>query len=141
MEGILGKKLGMSQIYAADGRVVPVTVLQAGPCVVVQRKKSDGKDGYDAVQLGLVETKGPRKVTQPRRGHFQKAGVDLGPYRWCDLAYGDGDVGRLPQCRGRGHVGVSVVGDRFVMLTRPNGIGDLEAAGRSSDTRCGKFSG
>ena len=85
MEGILGKKLGMSQIYAADGRVVPVTVLQAGPCVVVQRKKSDGKDGYDAVQLGLVETKGPRKVTQPRRGHFQKAGVDpvrrLGEFR------------------------------------------------------------
>jgi large subunit ribosomal protein L3 len=76
LKGILGKKLGMSQIYAADGRVVPVTVLQAGPCVVVQRKKSSGKDGYDAVQLGLVETKGPRKVTQPRRGHFQKAGVD-----------------------------------------------------------------
>ena len=76
MEGILGKKLGMSQIYAADGRVIPVTVLQAGPCVVVQRKKSSGKDGYDAVQLGLVEEKGPRKVTQPRRGHFQKAGVD-----------------------------------------------------------------
>jgi large subunit ribosomal protein L3 len=75
MEGILGKKLGMSQIYLADGRVVPVTVLQAGPCVVVQRK-TNGKDGYEAVQLGLVEKKAPRRVSQPRRGHFQKAGVE-----------------------------------------------------------------
>jgi large subunit ribosomal protein L3 len=75
MDGILGKKLGMSQIYAADGRVIPVTVLQAGPCVVVQRKTT-AKDGYEAVQLGLVEAKGPRKVTKARRGHFQKAGVE-----------------------------------------------------------------
>jgi large subunit ribosomal protein L3 len=75
MDGILGKKLGMSQIYSADGRVVPVTVLQAGPCVVVQRKTA-ATDGYEAVQLGLVEAKKPRRVNQPRRGHFQKAGVE-----------------------------------------------------------------
>ena len=54
MKGILGKKLGMTQIFAEDGRVVPVTVVQAGPCFVVQRKTSE-TDGYDAVQLGLVE--------------------------------------------------------------------------------------
>ena len=74
MEGILGKKLGMTQIYADDGTVVPVTVIQAGPCLVVQRKTAD-KDGYDAVQLGLVEDKPAKKVGRPREGHFKKGGV------------------------------------------------------------------
>lgn len=74
MNGILGKKIGMTQIYEADGRAVPVTVLKAGPCVVVQ-SKSIPVDGYQAVQLGLVEDRPPRKVTGPRRGHFEKAGV------------------------------------------------------------------
>lgn len=74
MEGILGKKLGMTQIYAADGTVVPVTVIQAGPCLVVQRKTVDN-DGYDAVQLGLVEARPAKKVGRPREGHFKKAGV------------------------------------------------------------------
>ncbi len=74
MEGILGKKLGMTQIYAADGTVVPVTVVQAGPCLVVQRKTLDN-DGYEAVQLGLVEERPARKITLPRAGQFKKAGV------------------------------------------------------------------
>ncbi len=74
MKGILGIKLGMTQLFAEDGKVVPVTVVKAGPCLVVQRKTSD-TDGYEAVQLGLVEDRPPRKVTQPRRGHFEKAGV------------------------------------------------------------------
>jgi large subunit ribosomal protein L3 len=87
MDGILGKKLGMSQIYAEDGRVIPVTVLQAGPCVVVQRKTA-ATDGYEAVQLGLIEAKGPRRVTQARRGHFKKA--DLEPTRrLAEFALGD----------------------------------------------------
>lgn len=86
MSGILGKKIGMTQIYSEDGAAIPVTVLRAGPCVVVQRKTSE-TDGYDAVQIGMVEgkygvepgsfePKAPRKVTQARRGHFSKAGVD-----------------------------------------------------------------
>ncbi len=74
MEGILGKKLGMTQIYLDDGTAVPVTVVQAGPCLVVQRKTA-AADGYDAVQLGLVEERPPRKVARARSGHFQKAGV------------------------------------------------------------------
>jgi large subunit ribosomal protein L3 len=74
MQGILGKKLGMTQIYLDDGSAVPVTVVQAGPCVVVQRKTTE-RDGYDAVQLGLVEARPPRKVARARTGHFQKAGV------------------------------------------------------------------
>jgi large subunit ribosomal protein L3 len=78
MEGILGKKLGMTQIFNDDGKVVPVTVVKAGPCLVVQRKTVE-TDGYDAVQLGLVEDIPPRRVTKARRGHFEKAGV--GPMR------------------------------------------------------------
>ena len=74
MEGILGQKLGMTQIYAEDGTVVPVTVIKAGPCLVVQRKTVE-TDGYDAVQLGLVEDRPPKKVNQPLGGHFKKAGV------------------------------------------------------------------
>lgn len=74
MKGILGIKLGMTQIFEEDGKVVPVTVVQAGPCLVVQRKTSEN-DGYDAVQLGMVEARPPRKVTQARQGHFDKAGV------------------------------------------------------------------
>ncbi len=74
MEGLLGKKLGMTQVYSDEGRVIPVTVIKAGPCLVVQRRES-GNNGYDAVQLGLVEDRAPRHVPQPMRGHFEKAGV------------------------------------------------------------------
>jgi large subunit ribosomal protein L3 len=74
MEGILGKKLGMTQIFTANGDTVPVTVVEAGPCVVVTRRTA-GKDGYEAVQLGLVEARPPRKVSKPRAGQFAKAGV------------------------------------------------------------------
>jgi large subunit ribosomal protein L3 len=73
MEGILGRKVGMTQIYVEDGTVIPVTVIKAGPCLVVQRK-TVGTDGYEAVQIGLVEEK-PAKPNQPQAGHFKKAGV------------------------------------------------------------------
>ncbi len=73
MEGILGRKVGMTQIYVEDGTAIPVTVIKAGPCLVVQRKTKD-TDGYEAVQIGLVEEK-PVKVNQPLGGHFKKAGV------------------------------------------------------------------
>ena len=74
MKGILGIKIGMTQIFEEDGKVVPVTVVKAGPCLVVQRKTAD-TDGYEAVQIGLVEERPPRKVTKARQGHFDKAGV------------------------------------------------------------------
>jgi large subunit ribosomal protein L3 len=73
--GILGKKVGMTQVYRPDGRVVPVTVLKVGPCVVVQRKLA-ATDGYDAVQLGLVEFVKPARINRPLTGHFKKAGVE-----------------------------------------------------------------
>jgi large subunit ribosomal protein L3 len=72
--GILGKKIGMTQFFDDEGRVVPVTVLQAGPCVVVQRKNAD-RDGYEAIQVGLVDFMREKLVKKPQRGHFAKAGV------------------------------------------------------------------
>jgi large subunit ribosomal protein L3 len=71
--GLIGKKVGMTQLFAADGTVQPATVLKAGPCVVVQAKTVEA-DGYEAVQLGLVEVK-PTKENKPSQGHFKKAGV------------------------------------------------------------------
>jgi large subunit ribosomal protein L3 len=71
--GILGKKIGMTQLFGADGVVTPATVIKAGPCVVVQRKTVE-LDGYDAVQLGLVEEK-PAKVNKPTAGHYKKANI------------------------------------------------------------------
>ncbi|HVA18226.1 MAG TPA: 50S ribosomal protein L3 [Candidatus Dormibacteraeota bacterium] len=74
VNGILGIKLGMTQVFAEDGASIPCTVLQAGPCVVVDRRTKD-KHGYDAVQLGLVEFIKPQRVNKAMTGHFKKAGV------------------------------------------------------------------
>ncbi len=73
VRGVLGTKLGMTQVWDADNRLVPVTVVQAGPCVVTQVRTAD-TDGYDAVQIafGAID---PRKVNKPMSGHFEKAGV------------------------------------------------------------------
>src|SRR5215213_11886662 len=71
--GLIGKKVGMTQLFAADGTVAPATVLRAGPCVIAQ-VKTTAADGYEAVQLGLVEPK-PSKENKPSAGHFKKAGV------------------------------------------------------------------
>ncbi|MFZ5926293.1 MAG: 50S ribosomal protein L3 [Acidobacteriota bacterium] len=73
--GIIGKKIGMTQVFRPDGQVVPVTLLKAGPCVVVQRK-TPARDGYDAVQLALIEK--ARKPNKPQAGHLKKAGVEGG---------------------------------------------------------------
>ena len=74
MEGMLGKKVGMTQIFGENGEMIPVTVLQVGPCLVVQRKTAKS-DGYEAVQLGLVEGDTPRYVPKGMQGHYDKAGV------------------------------------------------------------------
>ena len=78
VDGILGIKLGMTQVFAEDGSCVPCTIMQAGPCVVVQRRNKQ-KDGYDAVQLGLVEFVKPQRITKAMTGHFKKA--DVAPMR------------------------------------------------------------
>jgi large subunit ribosomal protein L3 len=73
IKGVLGEKLGMTQVWDAENRVVPVTVVKAGPCVVTQVRNTE-KDGYSAVQIAFGEID-PRKVNKPRKGHFDKAGV------------------------------------------------------------------
>src|SRR5688572_23781211 len=72
--GIIGKKVGMTQLFLEDGTLEPATVLQAGPCIVVQ-SKSGATDGYDAVQLGLVEKNPPKHPTKASVGHHKKANV------------------------------------------------------------------
>lgn len=74
-KAILGKKLGMTQIFDENGKVIPVTVIEAGPCVVVQKKTAE-KDGYDAIQVGFGDIR-EKLVNKPMKGHFAKAGVSL----------------------------------------------------------------
>ena len=72
-KGIIGRKIGMTQIFDEIGNVIPVTVIEAGPCVVAQKKTAEN-DGYDAVQLGFMEVK-EKHMTKAEKGHFEKAGV------------------------------------------------------------------
>ncbi|MBQ4137213.1 MAG: 50S ribosomal protein L3 [Clostridia bacterium] len=74
-KGIIGKKIGMTQIFTENGNVIPVTVIEAGPCVVTQ-KKTVQNDGYDAVQLGFMAVKA-KHLNKPGQGHFNKAGVEF----------------------------------------------------------------
>jgi large subunit ribosomal protein L3 len=90
--GILGKKIGMTQVFRPDGQVVPVTVLKAGPCVVTQRK-TPATDGYDAIQIGLVEFVKPQRLNKPQTGHFKKAGADGAKFvKELRLRQGDNDL-------------------------------------------------
>lgn len=77
-KGILGKKLGMTQVFAADGKIIPVTVVEAGPCVVVQ-KKTTATDGYNAVQVGFNTIK-EKLINKPMKGHFAKHNVKATRY-------------------------------------------------------------
>jgi large subunit ribosomal protein L3 len=121
-KGILGKKLGMTQVFAADGRCVPVTVVEAGPCIVLQKKTAE-KDGYNALQLGFGARKAHR-TNKPAMGHFRKAGkgafnflreievdaVDehnVGDEITCDVVLAPGDI--VDVCgtsKGKGFQGV-----------------------------------
>lgn len=92
MTGILGKKIGMTQVYLEDGRLVPVTVIEAGPCTVVQ-VKTPQKDGYEAVKVGFGEVRKTKNVTKPMAGIFKKAGTpafkSLREFRISGLKVGD----------------------------------------------------
>ncbi len=74
VEGLIGRKIGMTQLFEEDGKVTTVTVIEAGPCVVVQRKTAD-KDGYESAQLGLVDPAAAKRANKPQKGHHEKAGV------------------------------------------------------------------
>lgn len=156
VEGLIGRKLGMTQLFDEAGRVIPVTVIEAGPCVVVQRKTRE-RDGYEAAQLGLVEKKPPRRVTQPQSGHFRKAGVP--PTRVLrELPLGEGEdvkpgdtvtcaifepgvkVDVVGRSKGRGFQGVvkrwgfsgwrKSHGHGKVAHRRPGSIGTMRATGK-----------
>lgn len=107
IKGILGKKLGMTQVFTADGRRIPVTVVEAGPCVVLQKKTVE-TDGYAALQVGFGAKKNQR-VNKPEMGHFRKAGqgafqylrelrvesvdaVNVGDAILCDAVFAAGDI-------------------------------------------------
>lgn len=92
MKGILGKKLGMTQIFTENGKYIPVTVVEAGPCCVVQVKTTQ-KDGYDAVKVGFVEIKKSTRISKPEAGIFKKAGLPaykiLKEFKMAGLIVGD----------------------------------------------------
>lgn len=71
-KGILGRKVGMTRVYDENGRAIPVTVIEAGPCTILQ-KKTEGKEGYNAIQLGFIEKKASR-LNKPEAGHFKRSG-------------------------------------------------------------------
>ena len=119
LKAILGKKLGMTQIFNESGDVVPVTVLKAGPCVVVQRKTA-AKDGYDAAQIGLVEVPPPRRVNKPQEGHFKSAGAN--PARFLREV-------RLDEESGDVKVGDKVLADIFAADDTVDVIGTSKGRG------------
>ena len=73
-KAIIGRKVGMTQLFTEEGKVIPVTVIEAGPCTVIQKKETE-KDGYNSVQLGFQDI-AEKKLTKPEAGHFKKAGID-----------------------------------------------------------------
>lgn len=94
-KGIIGKKIGMTQIFDESGKVIPVTVVEAGPCMVIQKKTVEN-DGYDAIQVGFGDVK-PQRLSKPAKGHFAKADVApkkvLREFRMDDCSgYNVGDV-------------------------------------------------
>ena len=119
VNAILGKKLGMTQIFRENGDALPATVLKAGPCVVVQRKTA-AKDGYEAAQIGLVEHPAPKRLTQALEGHFKRAGAN--PARFLQevrLGPGADDV----------KVGDKVLVDQFTVDERVDVIGVSKGRG------------
>lgn len=94
MPGLLGKKIGMTSVFSAEGKNVPCTVIEVGPCVVTQVKTKE-KEGYDAIQLGFVEAK-EKHTTKPLQGHFKKANVTpkrhLVEFKGFEESYKLGDV-------------------------------------------------
>ena len=107
MKAIIGKKVGMSQIFDENGKVIPVTVIEAGPCTVVQKKTAE-KEGYAAVQLGFEDVP-ERKLTKPEMGHLNKAGVAPKKYlrefdleNAAELNAGDIIKAIAPICGGKG---------------------------------------
>ena len=125
INGIIGKKVGMTQLFAADGTVTPVTVIKAGPCVVVQKKSAAGRDGYDAVQLGLVEDRPVKlkNVTKPMQGHFEKTGGGTPPTRVLKELRLDGENGSEVNVGDKVLVDQFAEGDSIELVGKSKGRG------------------
>ena len=144
-KGIVGKKLGMTQLFDANGNVVPVTVIEAGPCAISQKKTTEN-DGYDAVQVGFGDLKA-HKVNKPMKGHFAKGDVapkkvlrefrfdDCGAYNVGDIikadVFAEGDkVDVRGTSKGKGYAGV-IKRWNFARLKETHGTGPVHRHGGS----------
>lgn len=132
-KAILGRKLGMSQIFTSDGRMIPVTVVEAGPCPVVQ-VKTVAKEGYDAVQVAFGEIK-EKNVTKPLKGHYGKAGVNakraLREFRFDDCS--SYAVGNVITCN------VFALGDKVTVVGTTRGRGYTGVIQRWNAQRIGSM--
>jgi large subunit ribosomal protein L3 len=116
--GLIGRKLGMTQLFAPDGTVQPATVLKAGPCVVAQVKTAE-RDGYEAVQIGYVDVK-PSKENKPTAGHFAKAGVPATRIRREVRVVAGGET---PKAGDQVNVSIFADGDRVDVIGTSKGKG------------------
>ena len=119
--GLLGKKLGMSQIFDQDGKLVPVTYIQAGPCYVVQHKTA-ATDGYDAIQVGFEEKK-EKNVNRPMTGHLKKAGVPMLRHIKEFRLNGDSNLESLPEVGSTLDVNLFKAGDHIDVVGVSNARG------------------
>jgi large subunit ribosomal protein L3 len=129
MPGLIGKKIGMTSVFSAEGKNLPCTVIEAGPCVVTQIKTKE-KDGYEAVQLGFADKK-DKHTTKPEAGHFKKAGVTpkrhLAEFKDFETAYSPGDVITVEYFNTAGFVDVvgTSKGKGFQGVVKRHGFGGV----------------
>jgi large subunit ribosomal protein L3 len=131
LQGLIGRKVGMTQVFSAEGEVIPVTAIEAGPCWVVQKKTVE-RDGYTAVQLGFGEKK-IKRTTKPLQGHFRRSGVS--PKRWLREFHVDGATLEAMQ------EGQVVSGEIFADLRYVDVIGTSKGRGFSGVMKRHNFRG
>ena len=139
MPGLLGKKIGMTSVFSAEGKNLPCTVIEVGPCVVTQVKTLE-KDGYEAVQLGFQDQK-EKHTTQPEMGHFKKAGVTpkryLAEFKNFETSYNLGDVISVDYLENAGFVDVigTSKGKGFQGVVKRHGFGGVMQATHGQHNR------
>ncbi|MEG1748140.1 MAG: 50S ribosomal protein L3 [Tannerellaceae bacterium] len=139
MPGLLGKKIGMTSVFSAEGKNLPCTVIEVGPCVVTQIKTIE-KDGYEAVQLGFQEKK-EKHTTQPLMGHFKKAGVapqrHLAEFKSFETPHNLGDVITVDYLENAGFVDVigTSKGKGFQGVVKRHGFGGVGQATHGQHNR------
>jgi large subunit ribosomal protein L3 len=131
VEALLGKKVGMTSVYTADGELVPVTVIELGPCTVVQ-VKTEQTDGYTALQLGFDDRK-PKNVSKPVQGHYKKAGQDVGTKHFLREVGWDGEGDIQP--------GAVLTAELFAEVAKVDVIGTSKGRGFQGVVRRHGFAG